>query len=111
VGEFAIVLTLLVDVATGGKRPARAGDDDAADAVIGVHRLHRIAEFRRELAVHRVELLRPVQRQDADAIFLFHKDVFVLTHFAVLLPLVIPARTRRSRAIAWSLALDSRLRR
>ena len=72
----AIVLELLVDVAAGGKGAAGAGQHDAADRVVGVEAPHRLVHLADETAVHRVELLGPVQRDgrhvvgdlDADAV-------------------------------------------
>src|SRR5438552_501895 len=57
-----VVLALLVDVAARGERllPG-AGDDDAADVVVGDRARDRLVQFRRELAVERVELVRPAQ--------------------------------------------------
>src|SRR5947199_384527 len=71
-----VVLALLVDVAARGERllPG-AGDDDAADVVVGDRARDRLVQFRRELAVERVELVRPVQGEDRDAVRLLGEQV------------------------------------
>src|SRR5579885_688952 len=65
-GVAAVVLALLVDVAAGGNR-----------LVAGVGGQHRIAQLARQQAVHRVELVGPVQGQDRDAVFLLDQDMLV----------------------------------
>ena len=55
-----------------------AGEDDAADRVVGLEPLQRVVQLAAELAVHRVELLGPVQREDADAVFDVGQDRFVV---------------------------------
>ena len=73
---FLVVQALLVDVAARGERPvSRAGDDDAADVVVGRHARDGVVQFRTELLVHRVELRRTVHGQDPDAVRLFDEDV------------------------------------
>src|SRR5262249_53620621 len=64
----AVVGALLVDVAAGREGAlAGAGNDDAADAVVGLGLLDRVVQFGRELVAHGIELVRPVHRQDRDA--------------------------------------------
>jgi hypothetical protein len=53
------------DVGAGGKRLFAAGQDDAADAVVGVKAFERLAQLIHELVVQGVELLGPVQGDDA----------------------------------------------
>src|SRR4029453_17333991 len=71
-----VVLALLVDVAAGGEGAvAGAGDDDAPDLVVRAHALDRLVQLGVELVAHGVELLRPIQRDDRDALGLLDDDV------------------------------------
>jgi hypothetical protein len=54
------------DVGAGGKGLFAAGDDHAADGLVGIKGLERCAQLVHELVVERVELLGAVQRDDAD---------------------------------------------
>ena len=66
------------DVGPSGKRTLTAGDDHAADGVVGIEGLERSTEFGHERVVQRVEGFRAVQRDDADlAGFGADFDVFV----------------------------------
>jgi hypothetical protein len=66
------------NVGTGGKGFFAAGDDHAADGLIGVEGLQCGTEFVHQGAVERVECLRPVQRDDADFFGLdTHLDQFI----------------------------------
>jgi hypothetical protein len=65
----------LLDVGTGGERFFRAGDDDAADAGVGLQRRQRGHQLRDQRGVERIERLRPVEPDDADAAFGFDDDV------------------------------------
>ena len=77
-GVLAIVLALLVDVAPGGERAVPgAGDDDAADVLVGVRLHHRVVQLRAQPMVHRVELLGTVQGEDRHAVGLLDEDVRV----------------------------------
>src|SRR5271155_4401504 len=71
-----------MDVAAGGKGPVSgAGDDDAADRVVGVELLDRFAHLARQLAVHRIELVGAVEGDDADAVFRIDQDMLVTHRF------------------------------
>jgi hypothetical protein len=66
------------DVGTGGKGLFAAGDDHAADGLVGIKGLERLAQFVHQLVVQRVELLGAVQRDDADLLgFGAHFNGFV----------------------------------
>src|SRR3989442_1863218 len=70
-----VVLALLVDVAARGERLlAGARDDDAADLVVGHRARDRVVQLGAELAVHRVELIGAVQREDRNAVRLLAED-------------------------------------
>ena len=66
----------LLDVGAGGKRLLRAGDQDAADVGVGVERVDRRVELGDQRRVERVQRLRPVQADDADAAFGLDDDGF-----------------------------------
>jgi hypothetical protein len=66
----------LLDVGTGGKRLVGAGDEDAADTGIGVEGLDRAEELVHQRDVERVQGLRPVETDDADAAASFDNDGF-----------------------------------
>ena len=70
------------DISASGEGLLAAGDDDAADAVIGVEGLQRRAQVVHQGIVERVELFRAVQRDDAGAqrpfATHFSKDVVVV---------------------------------
>ena len=64
-GVALVVRHLLLDVAARRERlVAGAGDDQAADRVVGFEHLHRIEQLGPELAVHGIEDVRPVERDD-----------------------------------------------
>ena len=67
----------LLDVGAGGERLLRAGDQDAADAGIGLERVDRGDQLLDERGVERVQRLRPVEADDADAAVGFDDDGFV----------------------------------
>ena len=67
----------LLDVGAGGEGLLRAGDQDAADAVVGVEGGDRLRQLGIERGVERVERLRPVEPDDADAALGFDEDGFV----------------------------------
>jgi len=54
------------DVGAGGEGFLASGQNDRSDAGIGVERGERPAELGHELRTERIQLLRPVQRDDAD---------------------------------------------
>src|SRR5690349_17162200 len=62
---------------TGGERLFAAGDQDRADIRVRVEGLQGLAELLHQLGVQRVELLRPVQRDQPDAALLFLGDEFI----------------------------------
>ena len=66
----------LLDVGAGGKGLFAAGQQDAADVVVGLE----IVDGRRDFAKHaerqRIEHFRAVQRDDADRAFALDNDVF-----------------------------------
>ncbi|MEZ4660650.1 MAG: hypothetical protein R2911_24100 [Caldilineaceae bacterium] len=68
-------------ISDGGKGLFAASDDHAAHAVIGIEHAQRFHQFGHQRAVEGVERLRPVELYNADAVFLAHKDVFVIWHF------------------------------
>src|SRR6185295_848057 len=73
-----VVLHLLLDVATSREGfVAGTGNDEAADRVVGIERFYRIEQLGAKLAVYGVEDLRPVERDDADAVLSFHQNVLV----------------------------------
>src|SRR5205085_5158207 len=51
--------------------------DEATDRVVGFEQLHRVEQLGPELAVHGVEGLGPVERDDADTVLPLDQDVFV----------------------------------
>jgi hypothetical protein len=75
---LAVVLALLVDVAARGEglRPG-AGDHDAADLVVRVHRHDRVVQLGRQPVVHRVEVLGAIHGEDGHARGLLDEDVLV----------------------------------
>ena len=70
----------LLDVGAGGERLFAAGEQDAADLVVGLE----VVDGRRDLAKHAerqcVEHFRPVQRDDADRALALDNDVFERRH-------------------------------
>jgi len=62
------------DVGAGGEGFLASGQNDRSDAGIGVERGERPAELGHELRTERVQLLRPVQRDDADPAPLLDAD-------------------------------------
>jgi hypothetical protein len=73
-----VVRELLVDVAARRERfLAGTRDHDAADRIVGLRLLHRMMQFLLQRAVHRVEFLWPIEREDRHAIFHVDKNVFV----------------------------------
>jgi hypothetical protein len=77
-GVTPVVVRLLFDVATYRERlVAGAGDDEATDRVVGFEQFHRVEQLGTELAVHGVEGLGPVERDDADTVLPLDQDVFV----------------------------------
>ena len=67
----------LLDVGAGRERLLGAGDDHAADLLVGLERVDRGGQFGVELGVERVERLRPVEADDADPALGFDDDGFV----------------------------------
>ena len=57
----------LLDVGAGGEGLLRAGDDHAADALVGVEGGDRIAELADQRRVEGVQRLRPVERDERHA--------------------------------------------
>ena len=71
------------DVGAGGEGLVAAGDDDAADAVVGVVGFQRRPEVVHQAVVERIELLRAVQRDDTDAqrtVTMFRREDVVVGH-------------------------------
>ncbi|MCY1547698.1 hypothetical protein D9M68_837680 [compost metagenome] len=68
----------LLDVRPGGEGLGRAGDDQAADPGVGFQAVQRLVEFGDQLAVQRVERLRPVQGDQADALAHLDQQGFVV---------------------------------
>src|SRR5262249_13347301 len=64
----------LLDVGAGGKRLVRTGHEDAADIGVGVEGLDRAEELVLERDVERIERLRPIEADDADAAAAFDDD-------------------------------------
>src|SRR5439155_25048648 len=102
-----VVRKLLVDVAAGGKRAAGAGQDDAADRIVGVEALHRVVQLADQPPVHRIEFVGPVQGDDADAVFRFDQDV-LLIH--LLSPIYAEAGRVLRNGVAFSKASATRSR-
>ena len=72
------VHSLLVDVASRREGPLpRAGDDDAAHALILVSRHYGVVQFAVELVVHCVQDFGAVHRDEFYAVFDFHQQVLV----------------------------------
>ena len=67
----------LLDVGAGGEGLLAAGDQQAADRVVGLEGVDRLAELDHERPIERIERLRPVEPDDADAAFGFDDDVWV----------------------------------
>jgi hypothetical protein len=67
IGVHVAVVLHDADVRAGGERLVAAGDHHAADAVVGVELLQRLAQLLHELRVERVQLLRAVERNKGDA--------------------------------------------
>ena len=59
------------NVRASGKGALAAGEDDAAHFVIGVKRLERQPQLVHQLVIERVELLRAVEGDDANALIAF----------------------------------------
>jgi len=77
-GVALIVRHLLLDVAARRERlVAGTGDDQAADGIVGFEGLHRIEQLSPELAVHGVEDVRPVERDDPNPVFALHQNMLV----------------------------------
>src|SRR5262245_65867590 len=75
-GVLAVVFTLFVDVAARGERAAPgAGDDDAADALVGAGADDCLVKLGAQLMVHGVEVLGTIHREDRHTLHLFHDDV------------------------------------
>ena len=73
-----VVGSLLVDIAASRERAfAGTGKHDTADAVVGLERMHRVVHFPNQLPVHRVQNLRPVEGDDADAFLDLGQNAFV----------------------------------
>ncbi len=58
----------LLDVGAGSEGLGRAGQDDAADAVVIGHALEEVAQFAGQGGVQRVQRLGPVQGDDRIAV-------------------------------------------
>src|SRR3546814_8206194 len=67
----------LLDVGAGGKGLLGTGKEDAADAIVAFEIVQRCLEIGDQRLAKRVQRLRPVQRDDADAGFLLDDDVLV----------------------------------
>src|SRR5260221_7408563 len=65
------------DVRPGSECFLVAGDEDRADALIGIVGIQRLRQLLHQLGVERVELLRAVERDDADAALLLGQDEFI----------------------------------
>jgi hypothetical protein len=64
----AIILALLVDIAASRKGAvSSAGDDDAANRLVGIHLLDRFVQFARQLPVHSAELVGTIEGHDPHA--------------------------------------------
>src|SRR5258706_6550060 len=65
------------DVRAGGERFLVAGDEDRADALIGIVGIQRLRQLLHQLGVERVEVVRAVERGDADPALLLGQDEFI----------------------------------
>src|SRR5262249_29903414 len=89
-GVVLVVLHLFLNIATGREGfVTGAGDDEAPDRVVGVEHFYRLEQLAAELAVHGVEDVWPVERDDADAVLPLDHDVLVCRQLDP--PLVVPA--------------------
>src|SRR5262249_19779570 len=66
----------LLDIGAGRKCFVGTGEEDAADIGIGVERLDRVEEVVLQRSVERIQCLRPVKTNDADAAASFDNDGF-----------------------------------
>src|SRR5262249_32511258 len=53
------------------------GDDDAADTIVGLKGIERLADVLDHLRIERVERRRPIEPDNANAVFAFDDDGFV----------------------------------
>ena len=67
----------LLDVSAGGEGLVVAGEQHAADAVVGLKGVDRLDQLADERAVERIELLRTVEPDDADPAFGLDDDVLI----------------------------------
>ena len=67
-----------LDVAARGEGPvSRAGDDDAADLVVGIGRHYRVVKLPGKQEVHGVQDLGPVHGQNGHAFPFLHQNMLV----------------------------------
>ena len=69
-----------LDVGARGESLFAAGQQDAADLVVGFEIVDRGGDFPEHAERQRIEHLRAVQRDDADRAFAFDNDVFERAH-------------------------------
>src|SRR5205814_6421930 len=76
IGVHVAVVLHHADVGAGGEGLLAPGDNYGAYGVVGVICLQRHTKLLHELRIERVQLLRPAERDEADAAFLVHGDEF-----------------------------------
>jgi hypothetical protein len=82
-----VVRALFVDVAAGQEGVfTGTGENDAADAAVGLERVHGLVHLAHQLAVHRVQHFGAMEGDDADAVFDLGQDAFVGHCFLHLFP-------------------------
>jgi hypothetical protein len=77
-GVGDIILALLVDITTCRKCPVPGScDDNAPDCLVRLRLLDRVVQFRAQLPIHSVELVRTIQGENCHAVCLFDQDILV----------------------------------
>ncbi|MGY4320178.1 hypothetical protein ACVWW1_009505 [Bradyrhizobium sp. JR3.5] len=75
-----------LDIGTRREGLLAAGDQDAADLVVGLEIVHRRGDLAEHAERQRVQHFRPVQRDDADRSLAFDDDEFERSHDANPVP-------------------------
>ena len=76
VDRRVVLVDHLLDVGAGGEGLLAAGNDDGADAGIGIEAAQRVAQFRHQLVAQRIQRLWPVQPDQPGLAVGFNQDHF-----------------------------------